>query len=634
MRRPEGHARLARFQQAKAEPERTVGLAADHPAVVEGRTLFPNRVARTEGSMRFLVSGVNNAKIGKTVEKGPWAGMPVFTLTLEERKTCPRSCEVWRDCYGNSQQWPNRWDHTDPEFLPTLAAEVVTLGRQNPKGFVVRLHVLGDFYSVEYVLFWAELLARVPSLRIYGYTARTVADADRDSARIARAIELLTLGMWSRFAVRTSTSQPIFARSRAIVVETPEEAAEEGAILCPSQTSQTETCGTCALCWADGARDKTIAFLRHGMKRASGPRLVKAVEPAKSAPAAPVSRPSLPLPARREGGRVAASQTEDEARLLAVLDRLGARTSQVRASIAVLADQSGIPKGSIVFVLRRLVARNAITITRGYVPESKKPATNSYRIVGSEPVEASVTTPRTGKGAPDRLYEIMASRCDADGYLEARRSVLCAEAGVPVGTWHYSLGVLKADRRLGIARNSSGGSPTLVRLYKPDGSHVVGSGQSVLSEAPSIAPSPPAPEPPKPRLKESTLWEPVADPKPAPKPTVAREPEPPPAPVVVEPKSEPLELEIDATPGSLMSLRLGMCKWPMNSPAPGAGHLTRFCCKDAERGEPYCPAHQSVAAGKGGGQHNWSTEQRAAAAARLKARMASRSALKAAGAHV
>jgi hypothetical protein len=30
-----------------------------------------------------------------------WKGFPVYTLTLEERHTCPRTCEHWRSCMGN-----------------------------------------------------------------------------------------------------------------------------------------------------------------------------------------------------------------------------------------------------------------------------------------------------------------------------------------------------------------------------------------------------------------------------------------------------------------------------------------------------------------------------------------------------
>ena len=54
-------------------------LAADHPAVVEGRSLFTKPAGNH--SDRILVSGFNSKKIGKRVIKGRWAGMPIFTLT-------------------------------------------------------------------------------------------------------------------------------------------------------------------------------------------------------------------------------------------------------------------------------------------------------------------------------------------------------------------------------------------------------------------------------------------------------------------------------------------------------------------------------------------------------------------------
>jgi hypothetical protein len=72
----------------------TVGLRQDHPAAVEGRTIFPRSVVGAADSPRLLVSGHNNSKLGKEVLRGSRAGWPIFHLTLEERATCPRSCPV------------------------------------------------------------------------------------------------------------------------------------------------------------------------------------------------------------------------------------------------------------------------------------------------------------------------------------------------------------------------------------------------------------------------------------------------------------------------------------------------------------------------------------------------------------
>lgn len=48
-----------------------------------------------------MTYGANNPKTGKRITKGLWAGMPIYTLTLEERASCPSYCHMWRDCYGN-----------------------------------------------------------------------------------------------------------------------------------------------------------------------------------------------------------------------------------------------------------------------------------------------------------------------------------------------------------------------------------------------------------------------------------------------------------------------------------------------------------------------------------------------------
>lgn len=258
---------VARFTSFKADPSHTHALPAEHPAVVEGRTLFRKNVVDWMASPRFLVTGHNNPKTGRAVLKGEWAGFPIYTLTLEERRTCPRSCLQWRGCYGNSMHWPRRNDATHPDFIAALAAEVITKAREHPAGFVVRLHVLGDFFSVPYVKAWGHLLAMLPNLRVWGYTARRVDDPDEESAAIAREIDKLRAD-WSRFAIRTSHGEP--GRERSIVVD--QDPHRPDVIVCPAQTDSTAACMTCGLCWAPGARAKTIAFIRHGIKTTRGPR--------------------------------------------------------------------------------------------------------------------------------------------------------------------------------------------------------------------------------------------------------------------------------------------------------------------------------------------------------------------------
>src|SRR5262249_24053099 len=104
--------------------------------------------------------------------KGRWRGFAAYMLTLEERATCPTTCRHLRSCYGNKMHLAQRMQAgSDLEWR--LVREVALLHIDHPDGFAVRLHELGDFYSVEYVELWGRLLERYPGLHIWGYTAHT-----------------------------------------------------------------------------------------------------------------------------------------------------------------------------------------------------------------------------------------------------------------------------------------------------------------------------------------------------------------------------------------------------------------------------------------------------------------------------
>lgn len=257
-----------RFAAFAIDPGRVTDLDEAHSALEEARTIFPKSVTSAWDTDRLLVGGANNAKLGGKVEKGEWAGMPIFHLTLEERATCPApdrngdgGCPLWAGCYGNAMHLARRHDARSDNFLDFLQAELWLMARAFPKGYVVRLHTLGDFYSVEYVQFWRDLLERIPALRVWGYTARIAEDP------IGAALRELVADRWDRFAIRWSN----FDGPQGTVVVT--DMADAGdAIPCPAQhtaaeaEAKTDSCATCGLCWAAGARSKTVAFLRHGMK--------------------------------------------------------------------------------------------------------------------------------------------------------------------------------------------------------------------------------------------------------------------------------------------------------------------------------------------------------------------------------
>lgn len=226
---------------------RGIVLRSFDPAARSGRSLFPSRVFATDEVQRVLKTGHQSRKIGAFVTKGPRKGWPIYTLTLEERATCPRTCKQWLNCYGNNMQAAERIEPGE-EFEAQLYAEVQTLAADHPGGFLIRLHVLGDFYSERYVALWKAMLALYPNLAVFGFTAHL-------AGPIHDALRSLTDEQWSRFSIRYSGGDLPSKTS-----EVCDSVADSQAILCPAQTGATDCCATCGLCWHS---DTNIAFRRH-----------------------------------------------------------------------------------------------------------------------------------------------------------------------------------------------------------------------------------------------------------------------------------------------------------------------------------------------------------------------------------
>ena len=224
-------------------------LKTNHPALSEARTIHTSRVydpAEYDGNILKLVS--SNKKLGNGsshITKGKWRGMAMYSLTLEERDTCPRTCHHWADCYGNGMAFAHRF-RAGMSLEMALEAELKELARKHPNGFVVRLHVLGDFYSERYVRLWDNALQTYPNLHVFGYTAR---HSDLIGIQVAMLNAIYPDRCWIRSSKKESNG-PMSA------VEIPSEVS----ITCPQQLGKTDACITCGLCWSVKA---PIHFIVH-----------------------------------------------------------------------------------------------------------------------------------------------------------------------------------------------------------------------------------------------------------------------------------------------------------------------------------------------------------------------------------
>lgn len=241
-----------RFRQALVPTGEIVRTA---PADASG-TKFPSRVADPTDGAAVLKDGASNSKIGGDVLVGRLRGARIFTLTLEERATCPASCPLWRGCYGNSMQWTVRWRHG--AALETAIADEVALLIAAHGTILVRLHVLGDFYSTGYVGAWWRLLERWPGLNVFGFTAWG------PETEIGGMIAIMRERFGLRAAIRHSGRCMPWG---SFTVDFPTERKQIGdALVCPEQRDAMEGspagrhCGSCAACWST---DRPIVFVEH-----------------------------------------------------------------------------------------------------------------------------------------------------------------------------------------------------------------------------------------------------------------------------------------------------------------------------------------------------------------------------------
>lgn len=225
-----------------------------------GRTAFLSTVKdpghpETQ-QLNVFSDGRNNAKLGGDVLVGRLKGARVYGVTLEERKTCPSSCAMWEACYGNNMPYARRWTY-NADLLDRMEEELAVMTAGGAL-VLVRLHVLGDFPDLQYVLFWEQMLRMYPTLHAFGFTAHPV------GSEINNEIARVGLDRPGRFVIRTSG---ITGPMGAATVDFPTNKKKIGDMLvCPEQRDSFDNqlkfrhCCNCAACWES---EVGIIFVEH-----------------------------------------------------------------------------------------------------------------------------------------------------------------------------------------------------------------------------------------------------------------------------------------------------------------------------------------------------------------------------------
>ena len=201
--------------------------------------------------LSVLKPGSNNAKLGYVITASKHKGKRIYSISLQERATCPKSCHHWNDCYGDNMPFALRYDTRN--LIHNLNKQIELLMKKHKQGILIRLHVLGDFYSVPYVRFWADQMIKWgDKLALFGYTARS-------KGNIYNEIRLLNMRFADRCNIRLSKNES-YDKMDSFQSYAAEESFEGSSFTCPEQTGKVKSCADCGLCWTT---QKTVRFLSH-----------------------------------------------------------------------------------------------------------------------------------------------------------------------------------------------------------------------------------------------------------------------------------------------------------------------------------------------------------------------------------
>ncbi len=230
-------------------------LKENHNALLNNTSVFVNSKLTIRDVTHYpfkILKKSTNIKLGKVITKGKYKGMKMFTLTLIERETCTNECEHYTTCYGNNMHRTHRFE-VNEAFMMRLESDIHNTALKYPQGFMVRLHVLGDFESVQYVEFWNRMLYTYPSLHIYGYSRNHITSKYEHINAIGYKIIRVRTTHKERFAIRFSNKldEEYSANSRDIT---------DKGITCLAQVKTNVSCSDCTLCWSS---KKPIGFITH-----------------------------------------------------------------------------------------------------------------------------------------------------------------------------------------------------------------------------------------------------------------------------------------------------------------------------------------------------------------------------------
>lgn len=274
-------------------PELVKALPPNSPAILNKGSLFPKSENPATEETNIFVRSTKDRKTGTQIKVGPWKGFPIYTVTLAERTTCWEGCPTYRTCYGNGMPFASRIV-PDDNFLKLFNRQARNLAEKHPQGYMVRLHQLGDVYSMDYLNTIQKTFYDVPQMHIWMTTAwpykgcpdapegSEIGDAiyqwraeEREKAKAPDYKHRLAIWFSSKTAHPGSATTTIIVPdienkgTKALNIgktTNPVNPNEKfNNIVCPEQVGLKADCGSCGLCWSQSFNERSsIRWLLHG----------------------------------------------------------------------------------------------------------------------------------------------------------------------------------------------------------------------------------------------------------------------------------------------------------------------------------------------------------------------------------
>lgn len=196
----------------------------------------------------------------------------IFVWNLPPIITCPGISD-WckQNCYNADDRYEKFpidkwcenlwWVLNDKDTLSKRIS--LQLGGCINKRIAVRIHSSGDFFSIEYIDFWKDIIQKNPDVLFWGYTRSWVISELTESVKDLNNLGNMKLILsWDETMV-----QPPDGFAKSIVCNSSNDISDllkkETGVVCPEQYNLVRSCADCGICITKLLGMENIFFLLH-----------------------------------------------------------------------------------------------------------------------------------------------------------------------------------------------------------------------------------------------------------------------------------------------------------------------------------------------------------------------------------